>query len=186
MPKLDRTARVVSLIAGAFMAAAAAATAVAQTGSSGSTGSTGSGGTTGSTRGLGPAGTPGPAVGPSATQPGGPSPQRLPGPGITTPGTNRQETHRPGATSPTISEPTPRNIGPDMPTGSNTPPNQPGSVGGSLRSLQSGSGGSTRETGADMSFQECVDTWSPATHMSREQFAETCRRVGQRDEIIRK
>jgi hypothetical protein len=37
-----------------------------------------------------------------------------------------------------------------------------------------------------MSFEDCLRTWSPETHMSRDQFAETCRRVEARDREVEK
>jgi hypothetical protein len=180
----------------------AATDVAAQTSGGGSTGGTSGGSTGGAASGsiTGPSTRTGPSVGPSATQPGGPSPQRLPGP-PSTPGTSEQFAPRPGATSPTISGPTPRsqqpggglqdgtNITqpsqPNLPTtGSGRTPNR---AQGAAQGAAVGQSGDRRpEQGSEMSIEECIRTWSPDTHMPREQYEATCRRVEARDREVEK
>jgi len=199
MSRRTKTGRTLAALTASLLLASTQVMAQSSGGSSGGGSSGGSaGGSTGGAGSItGPSTRSGPSVGPSATQPGGPSPQRLPGP-PTTPGNSEQFAPRPGATSPTISGPTPPSQQPGggiQGGAGTTQPNQPTTGSGravnrAQGAAQGGAAGQGGERspaqGSEMSFEDCVRTWSPETHMSRDQFAETCRRVEARDREVEK
>ncbi|MFN9976219.1 MAG: hypothetical protein ACK58T_40605, partial [Phycisphaerae bacterium] len=77
---------------------------------------------------------------------------------------------------------------PNQPTtGSGRPANRgQGAAQGAATGQAGQAGDRTPAQGSEMSLEDCIRTWSPDTHMSREQYEDTCRRVGQRDREVEK